>query len=42
VGVNSKDPKQIESSKIGDDGADGDDDVGEDVADTIGTADDVP
>jgi hypothetical protein len=39
--VDSKDLKQIGSSKIGDDGAD-DDDVGEDVADTIGTADDVP
>ena len=40
-GMNSKDPKQIESSKIGDDGADGDDDASKDVADTIGTCDDV-
>jgi hypothetical protein len=39
-GVNSKDPKQIGSSKIGDDEAD-DENAGEDVADTIGTADDV-
>ena len=40
--MNSKDPKRIEPSKIGDDGADGDDDAGEDVADTIGLADEVP
>jgi hypothetical protein len=42
MGVNSNDPKQIGSSKIGDDGADGDDDAGEDIADTIGIADEVP
>jgi hypothetical protein len=42
VGVNTKYLKHIEFSKIGDDGADGDGDVGEDVADTIGTVDDLP
>jgi hypothetical protein len=40
-GVNSKDPKQIDSSKIGDGGAD-DDDVNPDVAGMIGTTNDVP
>jgi hypothetical protein len=39
--VNSKDPKQIGSSKIGNDGAE-DDNAGKDVASVIGTADDVP
>ena len=38
-GVNSKDLKQIE---FGDDGANGGGDAGEDVADTIGLADEVP
>jgi hypothetical protein len=42
VAVNSRDPKQIESSKIGDDGSDDDEDAGGDVADTSGTADEVP
>jgi hypothetical protein len=37
-GVNSKDPKQIISSKIGDDRAD-DDDVGDDAAGAIEIAD---
>jgi hypothetical protein len=37
--VNSKDPKQIGSSKIGDDGAD--DDADADVAGEIGIVDDV-
>ena len=41
-GVNSKDPKRIEFPEFGDDGADGDGDAGEDVADTIGLADEVP
>jgi hypothetical protein len=40
--VNSKDPKQIEPYKIGDDGADWDGDAGEGVADTIEIADEVP
>jgi hypothetical protein len=42
-GVNSKDPKRIEFPEFGDEGADGDvDDVGDDVADMIGAADEVP
>ena len=41
-GVNSKDPKRIEFPEFGDDGADGGGDAGEDVADTIGLADEVP
>ena len=41
-GVNSKDPKRIEFPDFSDDGADGGGDAGEDVADTIGLADEVP
>jgi hypothetical protein len=37
-----KGPEIDRVSKIGDDGADGDDDVGKDVADMIGIADEVP
>jgi hypothetical protein len=39
--VNSKDPKRIEFPEFGDDGADGGCDAGEDVADTVETADEV-
>jgi hypothetical protein len=41
-GLNSKDPKWIDPSAIGDDEANGDGDDGEGVTDVIGISDEVP